>query len=173
MIVIPPDTPAVAVRIIRRAQQDIPIVENPPSSNRSPEIDAMCRRFGVPLGSFWCALWAADVWKDAGAEIPPINNKRGWHPARCETWREWALETHRLSPRPALGAAPLYGVGGKVPSNHMGACIVSLSPVVLSLEGNTALTGYTRNGELTALKAVDPARVIGYVHPEPIKRGVA
>ena len=27
----------------------------------------MCVRFGVPLGSYWCALLAADIWTDAGA----------------------------------------------------------------------------------------------------------
>jgi hypothetical protein len=69
MIIIPIGLPELNEKIIRAAQSKIPILESPPLSNRSPEIDAMCRKFGVPLGSYWCALFAADVWTDAGAEI--------------------------------------------------------------------------------------------------------
>lgn len=168
MIIFPPNLPALNIAIVRRAQLDIPIVENPPSSNRSPEIDAMCKQWGVPLKSYWCALWTATVWKDAGAEVPPIIAKKGWHPAKCETWRQWALETGRFSAIPIIGAAPLYGNGGREPAHHMGPCVVAISPALLSLEGNTALAGYSRNGELTAMKLIDTARLIGYVSPLPL-----
>lgn len=168
MIVIPPRTPAICEAIVRRAQRDIPILENPIGSNRSPEIDAMCKRFGVPLASYWCALWTADVWKDAGAEIPPVSNSKGWHPAIAETWRQWAFETQRFTSRPQLGYAVLYGTKGGKPAHHIGCCIVSTAPILMDFEGNTSEAGFSREGELTGLKRVDTDRLIGYIAPAPI-----
>jgi hypothetical protein len=167
VIVLPPTTPAICVAIIRRAQQDIPILENPIGSNRSPEIDAMCKRFGVPLASYWCALWASNVWKDAGAEIPPVDNGKAWHPAIAETWHQWALHTGRFAARPQLGYAPLYGTRGVGPAHHIGCCVVSIAPILMDLEGNTSEAGFSREGELTGLKRVDTDRLIGYVAPYP------
>src|SRR5450759_4289394 len=117
-IIIPPNTSALCQAIIRRAQRDIPILENPYGSNRSPEIDALCERFGVPLASYWCALWAAGVWQDAGASIPPVDDSKNWHPAKAETWRRWAIATGRLSLKPALGYAVLYGPNARPPAEH-------------------------------------------------------
>lgn len=168
MIVIPSSTPDICTAIIRRAQQDIPILENPIGSNRSPEIDAMCKRFGVPLASYWCALWTSNVWKDAGAEIPPVSNEKGWHPAMAETWRQWAFETGRFAAKPQLGYATLFGTNGLKPTHHIGCCIVSTTPILMDLEGNTSETGFSREGELTGLKRVDTSRLIGYVAPFPI-----
>lgn len=165
-----PNDPLV-IAILARAVKDIPIIENPIGSNRSPEIDAMCQRFGVPLGSAWCALWAASVWQDAGAEIPPTYGSS--HPAKAESWRVWALRTNRLSPKPAIGAAVLYGNNAHEPAHHMGVCVLSVSPILLDLEGNTAMMKYSREGELTQIKAVDTDRLIGYVYPRPIQPGAA
>lgn len=165
-IVIPHDAPELNVRIIRACQLDIPILESPIGSNRSPEIDAFCRRFGVPLGSAWCALWAAAKWQDSGAEIPPtIGNS---HPAKAESWRVWALQTGRFSHTPIFGGAVLYGANGQAPAVHIAPCVVSLSPILMDLEGNTSETGFSREGELTELKRVNMARLIGYVSPTPI-----
>lgn len=171
MIIIPDSTPPVCRRIITLAQSDIPIIENPPSSNRSPEIDGFCKEFGVPLASYWCALWTAHVWREAGAQIPPVNNAKGWHPAICETWRQWAFETGRFTSKPAHGYAVLYGTGGNAPAHHIGCCVVAVprsAPHVYDLEGNTSETGFSRNGELTELKRVDLERLIGYVSPLPL-----
>jgi len=33
--------------------------------NRSPAIDSLCREFGVPLGSSWCALFASKAFRDS------------------------------------------------------------------------------------------------------------
>lgn len=164
MIILPDDPLCVA--IIRRAQQDIPIIENPLGSNISPEINEMCRRWGVPLGSAWCALWTASCWADAGAEVPPTEGDS--HPAKAESWRLWALATNRFSPTPILGAAVLYGSGGRGPAHHIACCVVSLEPKLLDLEGNTSETGFSREGELTELKRVNTERLIGYVHPRPL-----
>lgn len=170
MIIIPDSTPLVCRSIITHAQSEIPILENPVGSNRSPEIDAMCREFGVPLASYWCALWTAHIWKLAGAEIPPVSNSRAWHPAIAETWRQWAFETSRFAAKPALGYAVLYGANGNAPAEHIGCCVVSTAPIVMDLEGNTSLDGFTRNGELTGLKQVNASRLIGYVSPLPLPR---
>lgn len=168
MIVIPAGTLALSQAIVRRAQQDIPIVENPAGSNRSPEIDALCKRYGVPLASYWCALWASAVWEDSGAQIPPVSNAKGWHPAIVQTWYEWALETFRFTSHPALGYAALYRHSGEKRASHIGACVVSLDPVILNFEGNTSLAGYSRNGDLTGLKQVNMEALLGYVSPVPL-----
>lgn len=167
MAIILPDDP-IAVAIIRAAQLDIPIVESPLGSNRSPEIDEMCREFGVPLGSPWCALWVAKCWKRGGAEIPPISLAKDWHPAKAETWRLWALSTNRFSHAPILGAAVLYGNKGMEPASHIGPCVVAIAPKLLAFEGNTSETGFSREGELTEMKRVNVDRLIGYIHPHPI-----
>jgi hypothetical protein len=168
VIVLPIDLPPVNVDIIRRAQLAVPILEDPPLSNRSPEIDAMCRRFGVPLGSYWCALWTADLWADAGAAIPPVDDRRGWHPAKAETWRQWALVEGLFSHAPVHGAAALYGTNGHEPAHHIGAAVASISPVLMDFEGNTSGAGFARNGELATLKVVDVDHLIGYVHPRAV-----
>lgn len=165
-IIFPANTSQLCQAIVRRAQLDIPILENPYGSNRSPEIDAMCRRWGVPLGSYWCALWAATVWQDAGAQVPPITDSTGQHPALCQTWYEWARNTGRFTHKPGMGYAPLYGTPAH--AEHIGACVVSLVPLVMDFEGNTSITGYSRQGELTGLKVVDATRLIGFVSPEPL-----
>lgn len=165
MIVLPDDLPPLNAEIIRRVQLVIPILENPPLSNRSPEIDAMCKRFGVPLGSYWCALLVADIWTEAGAAIPPVDEKRGWHPAKAETWRQWALAEGLFTGIPELGCATLYGAGGNAPAEHIGCALASITPVKMDFQGNTSGAGYSRNGELATLKQVDGDRLIGYVTP--------
>lgn len=165
MIVLPDDLPPLNAEIIRRAQLDIPILESPPLSNRSPEIDAMCVRWGVPLASYWCALWAATVWADAGAAVPPASLDKDWHPAKCETWRQWALVEGLFTSEPTIGCAVLYGANGHEPADHIGVCLASVAPIKMDFEGNTSGAGFSRDGELATLKTVDLTRVIGYVIP--------
>lgn len=165
MIVLPDTLPALNAAIVRRAQRDVPILENPIGSNRSPELDAMCRKWGVPLGSYWCALEATEVWSDAGADVPPIDSKRGWHPAICETWHQWAMLEGLFTSEPTIGCAVLYGVNGHGPADHMGTCLASVTPLRMDFEGNTSISGTSRNGEIYTLKQVDLTRVIGYVTP--------
>lgn len=160
-----PDDPLCAA-ILRAAQADIPILESPPLSNRSPEIDAMCEEFGVPLASYWCALWMAHVWKKCGAEIPPT--KGNMHPAKADSWRKWAIETGRFSMVPQIGFGVLYGKRGMEPAHHVGVAIASIHPIMLDFEGNTSGAGFSRNGELATIKVVDVDSVIGYVSPSPL-----
>jgi hypothetical protein len=168
-ILIPKSAPLVNVKIIRLAQADVPILENPIGSNRSPEIDAMCAKFGVPLGSYWCALWTSDVWQRAGAQIPPVNDAKGWHPAKAETWHQWAVATGRFTKIPSLGRAVLYGKRKAAPAHHIGCCVCALKPLLLDFEGNTSLSGFSTEGELTGLKPINAAELIGYVSPEPLE----
>lgn len=164
MIILPEDTLARA--IIQGAQSVIPILEDPIGSNLGPELNAMADRWHVPRGQPWCAGVAADIWHNAGADVPPARGTM--HPWKAESWRLWALSTGRFSPTPVLGAAPLYGTGGHEPASHMGICVVSLSPILMNIEGNTSEAGYSREGEMTGLKRVNTDRLIGYVHPRPI-----
>lgn len=166
MIILPDDP--IAAAIIRGAQSDIPILENPIGSNRSPELDALADKWDVPRGQAWCAGWTAEKWKNAGAEVPPVRDAKGWHPWKAETWHQWALETCRFSSTPAKGYAVLYGNGGKGPATHIACCVVSLVPILMDLEGNTSETGFSREGELTELKRVNLERLIGYVAIHPV-----
>lgn len=164
MMILPTDSLAAA--IIERVQRDLPIEENPVGSNRSPEIDAMCQRWGVPLGSAWCALWTASCWADAGADVPPTHGDM--HPAKAESWRVWALQTGRFSPIPVQGAAAVYGKNGHEPAEHIGACVMTVTPLLRIAEGNTTDAGFSREGELTSIKPVNVERLIGYIHPRPL-----
>jgi len=56
----------------------------------------------------------------------------------------------------------IYGAGDI--AVHMGV-VVRLGTVLLSVEGNTTLTGFGVNGVAVALKAVALDRVRGYVQP--------
>jgi hypothetical protein len=165
-MILPDDLPPLNVQIIRLAQLDIPILETPLDSNRSPEIDAMCRAFGVPLGSYWCALWKAKIWRAAGASIPPIDAKKGWHPAIAETWHQWAIATGAFSKTPVLGGGVLYDFTGTGKADHVGAAVASIKPILMDFEGNTSLAGSAdRNGELATIKPVVTKSVLGYVVP--------
>lgn len=174
MIIIPPGLPPVNERIIRGAQADIPILENPIGSNRSSEIDAWAKRWGVPLGSPWCAGWTNEKWVAAGAETPPWNpHNPHQHPWIAEWWRQWALLNGTFSDVPVLGAAVLYGKNGHEPATHIACCVVSIAPILMDFEGNTSETGFSREGELTGLKRVNTDRLIGYVHPRERRGGHA
>lgn len=151
-------------------QGRFPILENPPGSNRSVEIDAMCKRWGVPLGSSWCALLVTDVWFDAGAAVPAAlggltATGRERHPAVAEWWREWALREGLFSSIPVIGAAVLYGTTGKEPATHIDVCVTALEPFIYSFGGNESEAGFTTNGTLTSHSRVQQDRLIGYILP--------
>jgi hypothetical protein len=153
---LPRDTPALQRRIVERALADVGILEMPPGSNRSGVIDEYNTRAGVPPGSFWCASAVGAWWKDAGSEVPP-----GY--ASCDAWLRWGEARGLLDPVPSPGAAVLYGRPGD--ASHIGV-VVRVTPILLSVEGNTTLGGeFNRNGIAVDLKAVATARVLGYVRP--------
>lgn len=165
-IVLPDDLAPEAVALIRSVQEDLPILENPLGSNRSPEIDAMCRAFGVPLGSPWCALWTATKRRAAGLLIPPTTGDS--HPAKAESWHRWAKATGRFTKTPQLGFATLYDLHGTGRADHIGAAVMSLTPILMDAQGNTSQDGVSRDGALTAIKPVRTTLLLGYVSLFPV-----
>lgn len=78
---------------------------------------------------------------------------------------QWAKHTNRWSDQPVIGAAVLYGTPAD--ASHIGV-VVRTNPLVLSVEGNTALMGYSREGVAVDLKLVALDRVVGYAYPASI-----
>ena len=62
-----------------------------------------------------------------------------------------------------IGAAVVYGKPGH--ASHIGV-VVRLEPLLLSVEGNTSLDGFSSNGVAVDLKLVSQRRVLGYVQPQ-------
>lgn len=149
-------------KAVQLAHDDIGRVrERPMGSNRSPIIDAYNRASGSPPGSFWCANALAAWWRGAGLDLPPRDV------GSCDAWKDWALRTGRWSPLPVVGAAVVYGRSMR-DANHIGLVYDFDNPAtVFSIEGNTSLDGYSRNGELVTLKLVRRDHLLGYVHPFP------
>jgi len=146
------------VQAILNARDSIGVSEEPPGSNRGPEIDAWNARAGVAAGSYWCASAAGAWWHDAGLTLP-----KGYY--NCDNWMIWAKQVGRWRTQPEPGAMVLYGVLGD--ARHIGL-IIRVDAQVLSIEGNTTVEGKgdERNGTAVALKrvtATDP--VLGYVAP--------
>jgi len=154
---IPGDTNPAVVLAITAALGDVGEHEIPMGSNRGPFIDAVNLAAGSPPGSYWCANAVARWWA-AGALLHPKI------PGACQTWLSWGQTTVRWSPAPTLGAVVLYGA-----SDHASHCglVVSVDPL-FTVEGNTTLEGYSRNGDVVTLKAPAATRILGYVHPFPI-----
>lgn len=190
----PPGTPELNLRIAFNAQQRVGELEIPLGSNRSPWIDEALSKCGLvqpyldpdviegkrlfdpkrdARGYPWCAAGAADWWREAGAETPPIS-ARWWRehnkgvvlgPASCDGWLRWALITGRFSPIPVVGAAVLYGT--RADATHIGV-VLRLTPILSSIEGNTTFNSYSREGVACDVRPVTRERVVGYVHPLPI-----
>ena len=156
---LPADLPDLNRKIAVRALTDVGVCEVPPGSNRSGVIDAYNAMVQVPEGSYWCASAVSAWWRDAGADVP---GKLG--SASCDVWMEWGKKSGRWSATPVIGAAVLYGV--PTDASHIGV-VVRLDPSLFSVEGNTTLDGYSRNGELVTLKAVNAKRLLGFIHPTP------
>lgn len=146
------------VDLAKRALLDVGILEEPPGSNRGPEIDEYVRAAGSPLGSFWCACAARAWWYEAGARVPRTNA------GNCDAWVSWAKANRLFSLTPVIGAAVIYHAVDNVnDANHIG--VIVRTDVLLSVEGNTSIGVHDANGIAVALKRVDTSRVLGYVHP--------
>ena len=148
--------PARAQRIVRRALADVGLLEMPPGSNRSPRIDEYLRAVGSPIGSRWCAAAVAAWWRDAGVRVPSTDA------GSCAIWERWGRDRGVWRAEPSVGCAVLYGSGDV--AVHMGV-IARVAPLLLSVEGNTTLTGFGADGEAVTLKQVALHRVRGYVVP--------
>lgn len=153
----PSSTPPVALAVAKRALLDIGICEMPPGSNRSQRIDEYVTAVGSPLASFWCAAAVAAWFREAGARTPPSSG------GSCDVWMGWAKREGLWQPNPAIGAAVVYGK--PTDASHIGV-VVRVEPLLLSVEGNTALDAYSRNGVAVDLKLVNRPRVLGYVRAQ-------
>jgi hypothetical protein len=155
-------------RALDFALTNIGVCENPVGSNRGPEIDAWAREFGSPLGSYWCALAVAKARKEGGL----------WVPARdagaCNAWVSQGIAAGLLTTEPRAGRVVVYtnheriasGVyAGQLDAVHMGL-VLRVHPVLCSIEGNTTLGPYDRNGYIRSIKAVERARVLCYIRAD-------
>lgn len=149
------------------ALSKVGVCEDPPGSNRGEDIDAWCKEFGSPLGSYWCALFVGHVRKRTGLWVPSRDV------GSCDQWVYEALRAGKWAKHPVPGAAVLYTNGkkhttgryaGLLDAVHIGL-VLRVTPKPMAIEGNTTLDGFSRNGEVVTLKAIAPARVYGYVLP--------
>lgn len=166
---LPLDTRELNVRIVEHAHDDIGMGEDIGPDGKGTNLSRYCdrvnQRFGSPLKSYWCANAAAGWWKDAGAQLPPT-------PGSCESWRKWAFETNRFRDTPYPGYAVLYGVHDH--ASHIGI-VARLVPDpkalhgyrVVTIEGNSSLGSFTRDGWIVAERTVNLDALIGYVAPTP------
>lgn len=150
------------------ALSNIGVCEDPPGSNRGPEIDAWCTEFGSPLGSYWCAIAVGKARKAGGLWIPSRDV------GSCDEWVYQAQRAGLESATPHPGSVVVYTNGKRIDGGryagqgdavHVGL-VLRVAPVVMAIEGNTTLGRYDPNGYVQALKEVDRGRVMCYVAPE-------
>ncbi len=155
-------------RALDFALTNVGVCEEPPGSNRGPEIDAWAREFGSPPGSFWCALAVAKARKMGNLWIPQGSA------GSCDEWIYQGRHAGVMSNLPQPGAAVVYTnnkrltqgrYAGQLDAVHIGL-VLRLTPKLLSIEGNTTLGKYDREGYVQTLKEVDPTRVLGFILPE-------
>jgi hypothetical protein len=150
------------------ALRHIGVCEDPIGSNRGPEIDAWAAEFGSPVGSYWCALAVGKARKEGGLWIPSHDV------GSCDEWVYQAVQDGLTAEHPEPGAAVVYTnhnhieggrYAGQLDAIHIGL-VLKVSPVLLSIEGNTTITTFDRNGFVQTLKEVDVSRILCYITPE-------
>jgi hypothetical protein len=167
--------------IVLRALQDDGVLEYDPTTgqfgaNRSPYLDELCRWAGVPLGSYWCAIWVGRVFADNSVKIP------GAFPA-CDAWMPYLVDPKSLTAAQRVGCAILYGkrgTGGVLPdfqamkrngwdAKHIGIVTQWIrSPIdfVLTTEGNRGYAGSeTNNGVAVDTAPLTRKDVLGLIQP--------
>jgi len=143
--------------IARAALAHVGECEEPPTSNRGPMVDRWNIDRGAPVGSFWCASFAAAMWAACGAATAG----KGLDPS-CDALMHWCTVTGRFSLTPTIGAFIFYGIPGD--ARHVGI-VVRTSPYLCTVEGNAAWGGvFTRNGEAVVARRIAPdsANILGY-----------
>jgi hypothetical protein len=157
---IPATASALGAAIARRALLDVGIAEDPPGSNRSPEIDLYLQRAGVAVGLPWCAAAVATWFRECGAQTPASGA------ASTDAWMGWAKAHQLWGDKPTIGAAVVYGKDGD--AEHIGV-VVRIAPLLMTVEGNAALdASNTREGIAVDLKLRQGSGwILGYVRPAP------
>ena len=158
---IPATANALGAAIARRALLDVGIAEDPPGSNRSPEIDEYLKRAGVAVGLPWCAAAVAAWFRECGAQTPAVGA------ASTDAWMGWAGAHNLWSQTPAIGSAVVYGKPGD--AEHIGV-VVRIQPLLFTIEGNSSLdAGNVREGIAVDLKNRQGSTwILGYVRPAPV-----
>jgi len=135
------------------------IVEQPLGSNFGGKVTQYLAAAGLRRPAFWCAAAVTYWWKSAGLATPPSGA------ASCAYWADWAKRTGRFSRTPVIGAAVLYRTRGKE-YGHIGVVVAINNGRIVTIEGNTSLQGFSRNGVAVAQKQPNLSRVSGYVIPK-------
>ena len=161
-------------RIITRAAYDAHVREEPLGSNRSPYLDQLCDRFGIPRGSYWCGVIFGAWWIDCECRVP-----RDF--ADCDRWLPYLVPASAVPRKERTGAAILYGTRGTGPIDpdytvmkasgwnavHIGAVADWTTDPPITAEGNRGYAGSKSNNGV----AVDFAPsyrndVLGLVLPQ-------
>lgn len=85
---------------LRHAISFLGVHEQPPYSNRGPQIDEWNRRAGAPVGSFWCCSFVHSMFGLAGFDLPGG--------ASVEAFRSQARREGWQVARPRRGDAACY-----------------------------------------------------------------
>jgi hypothetical protein len=141
----------------------VPVLEQPPGSNRSPTIDAWTEAVGSPLGSSWCAIAVAHWFSQSGAQTP--SNAAG----AVSTWIPWAKTKHLWVQNPEVGDMVCYDLENDGVADHAGI-VVGLDPFC-TVEANTVpqdgppATGSQREGYGVFIKQRTNPPILGFVQP--------
>jgi hypothetical protein len=156
-----PNANAAGVRAAQLAIADANarIVEQPLGSNFGGKVTQYLAAAGLRRPAFWCAAAVTYWWRSAGLATPP----RG--AASCAYWADWAKRTGRFSTTPVIGAAVLYRTRGKQ-YGHIGVVVAINNGRIVTIEGNTSLQGFSRNGVAVAQKTPNISRISGFVIPK-------
>jgi hypothetical protein len=162
---------SLVIAILQASSDLIGVCEDPPGSNRGPDIDDWAKKFGSPLGSFWCALMQGEI----------ADRSKSWRPTQnvgsCDEWYLQGEKAGLIIKEPRPGAIVLYTNGqlltsgpykGRKDAVHIGR-VQRAKPAQMAIEGNTTLGKYDRNGFVCTLKAIETARVLCYL--APVARG--
>lgn len=161
-----------AQRIITRAAYDAHVREEPLGSNRSPYLDALCDRFRIPRGSYWCALIAGAWWVDCGYQVPKLFPD-------CDRWLPYLVPAESVPRERRAGAAILYGVrgsGGIDPdftvmkargwdARHIGLVADWTTDPPITAEGNRGYSKTTNNGVAVDFGPPNRSDILGLVLP--------
>lgn len=119
--------------------------------------------YGKPVVAPWCAVFVAWCFDQAGiySRLDGLKNKAG-----CEPWRRWAVDYNLWSNIPKANSIVLFdwnkpaGDG----ADHIGIVESVEDGYIITIEGNTSVSGSQSNGGQVLRKKRYPADIMGYIH---------
>lgn len=156
-----PNASSAGARVAQLAVADAKarIVEQPIGSDFGGKVTQYLAAAGLQRPALWCASAVTYWWKAAGLATPPIGAPS------CQYWANWAKQTGRFSVTPVIGAAVLYRTKTKE-YGHIGVVVAINNGKIVTVEGNTSLAGFSRDGVAVAQKQPSPSRIAGFVIPK-------